>query len=436
MGKDLQITHKRVQHPIGQGFFHSAEIAVGDATPLTYVYDCGAMGKYATARNVCIDAYVAAQGAGTELDLLFVSHVHADHVNGLPRLLAPKTGLKADTIVLPLTEPAERAMAFAAAISLNPHVAEDEFLRAMTIDPGAALSRFSPRQIIYIRRGGREDQPPNSVEPPLISPDGPRVAGREVGTSGSTWKLVGHGTVSPVAAAIANGGQVQVVMPDSLAIAIGSGQLIWLLLPYVDPAVVSQRRKFQSALAKGLKIPFKSIGPWLAAPTNMHALVTVDIDLLKDAYTAVAYDLNVTSLCLYSGPALFNPKGTRRFLDGRHGGAAVQAAGGDDIRLGWLGTADADLKQTYRRSNFLHHYDNLLSQVATMTLPHHGSARNFHKELLGIGADVHIVPAAQYRSWPHPGASVVQSVFSAGKALHVVTSAPVSRSNERVRMVI
>lgn len=74
----------RTIHPVGQGAFYSEEFFYEKRkSPLcTVVYDCGADKKNKSARNDCIAKIKS------NVDLLFVSHFHEDHINGIIDLLA------------------------------------------------------------------------------------------------------------------------------------------------------------------------------------------------------------------------------------------------------------------------------------------------------------------------------------------------------------
>lgn len=81
---------KRTYHPIGQGAFYTEVFTNSDNTKFVMVYDCGTE----TANNVLdislddqIDDFKQSIGPDPHIDLLFLSHFHADHINGLDRLL-------------------------------------------------------------------------------------------------------------------------------------------------------------------------------------------------------------------------------------------------------------------------------------------------------------------------------------------------------------
>ncbi|MBC7906382.1 MAG: MBL fold metallo-hydrolase [Rhodospirillaceae bacterium] len=431
----MTIRNVRRQHTVGQGFFHSSEITPEDKDAFLFVYDCGSKDKYAVARRREIDSYINIISKNRTIDILFISHTHADHVNGLPQLLDIKHGARVDTIVLPLINVVERVITFARAAAEDSTSAKSAFYRDFIVDPAAAMERFRPRQIIFIRRGGPDGSAPDGDEPPTRGPEGADLHGRIVDGLGPTWKLVGRGKVEEIEGADKDKSKARrYVLDDSGAISVRGSRFSWLLAPYVDPGIAAHQSKFLDELAKQCKIPRSQIKRWLNTAGNLLDLVTTKIKLLEAAYKAISGELNITSLCLYSGPARYNPPSIPTYAFGFFG-CIYHKDRGIDKRIAWLGTGDAALKQVARRNAFVTHYGKLFDKVMTMTLPHHGSDHNFHPDLLSrVQAAVYIAAADHITTWHHPGSETVQSICSVPAVLQVVTSAPPSGAYEEVEL--
>lgn len=74
--------------PVGQGAFYAEKFAMGDEKPHTIVYDCGSW-KAPRARKLPKALEEEINGLGYEhdtIDILFISHFDADHVNGIQEL--------------------------------------------------------------------------------------------------------------------------------------------------------------------------------------------------------------------------------------------------------------------------------------------------------------------------------------------------------------
>lgn len=431
----MTLRNNRRQHAVGQGFFHSGALMEGGELRLRYVYDCGAMQKYAAERDARIDDYLARVGARSPLHILYISHVHADHLNGVSRLLDAKTGLKVDTIVLPLINVADRLIGFARTATEDAGSAADAFYRDFIINPAAALSRFNPRQILFIEAGPRDGGAPGSDGAP--ADDFPRrdLIGKGAPETRPAWELVGQGSIRWEDGPAGTAAPVRtMVIPDTMAMMTAANQSEWLLAPFVDPTVSSHTSKFLNALAKRRKMSRAKLAAWLRITANVQILVTTDLGDLVGAYSDIAKDLNVASLCLYSGPAPSAQSLPRRAF-AQFGGVTLRSGERDHQPIAWLATGDAALKEKARRTDFLNHYGALLENVLTLTLPHHGSDHNFDPELLDrVRPNLCLAAADRFSKWKHPGPHAIQSVASRGLFLQVVTSQTPSTAWESVQV--
>jgi hypothetical protein len=372
------------------------------------------MHKYASDRNREIGKLVDYAGKGARLDLLVISHLHADHVNGVAKLVADGE-FQVDTIMMPMINMKERLLFFAATAHDDPHSARSAFYRGFILNPVAAVSRFKPRNILLVRRG--DGGAPGSGSPddgPLDGDPGTSGEGRGFG-----WKLVGRGTADPQPQQTGN--PLVMVIPDSSAIRVfdpGSGEEASLLAPYVDQDIVAKQNAFLGTLAKECSMTVKVLEAKLGDASFVLKLMTTHLSALRTAYQTCHRNLNLTSLCLYSGPA--------SLVDGDHNHHLFHgpwASNGNQGRVAWLGTGDAKLSTVSKCDALLTHYKDHLEKVSTLTLPHHGSAHDFNEKLLtGVKPRFCSVAADAVKNWQHPAAWVTRAVASAGALLLVVNS--------------
>ena len=94
-------------HPVGQGLFYSGLIQKttdGNFRQFSFVYDCGSTSSHRFLRREVDDFKELLplwKNGKKRLDLLVVSRLHDDHVNGLEYLLRD---VEVDTVIMPFME--------------------------------------------------------------------------------------------------------------------------------------------------------------------------------------------------------------------------------------------------------------------------------------------------------------------------------------------
>jgi hypothetical protein len=416
--------HRRTQFPVGEGFFHAGSLSSPDGQRLTYVYDGGSQSSYARSRRASIDNFQS-RFIGRQLDLLYLSHAHADHVNGVPDLL---DGLAVGTVVMPFLGAYERLVAFARSLSTE---AEEPggFFEDWVVDPVATVADLGADRVVVVRpttpgpnAPAREPEPEPNWEAlePLDWDDGEAGVNRELQDGRERtpvpWDFVGPGVIALRAAAGTDETTTVLEVPDTIGIRPMSGRTSfpWLLATHVSPSLDSKRQTFFRTLARQLGSNPDSIESDLQATDVMRQLVVEEIPALLAAYRAVRRDVNLTSMSLYSGPT--------GFIASAYGWASrsgpILVSDWCHSRSGWLGTGDAKLSSSKYRKAFLAHFSPLLGNVGTATLAHHGAQNGFSDELLEkVPAQFWIAPAAPYHGWQHPHPEVERAVEYAGRHL-------------------
>ena len=95
---------ERIFHPVGQGGFYTERIAVDDMSLpsgkriFNVVYDCGT-----SSRQLFLDSEIGRSYCdGSIIDLMFISHLDEDHINGMDKF--KKKNIEIKCLVLPLLE--------------------------------------------------------------------------------------------------------------------------------------------------------------------------------------------------------------------------------------------------------------------------------------------------------------------------------------------
>ena len=96
---------KRVLHPVGQGAFFTEQFfdVAGNAV-FNVVYDCG---EFRTTKhlNCEIENTLNVTGVAEVINVLFISHLDEDHINGIDHLISIGSLTNKSTVILPLNYP-------------------------------------------------------------------------------------------------------------------------------------------------------------------------------------------------------------------------------------------------------------------------------------------------------------------------------------------
>ena len=77
----------RIIHPVGQGGFYTETLKNNNGDEFNVVYDCGGNSKTSMENYLERFIYDNAHRRKKRIDAVFISHLHADHINGLKYLL-------------------------------------------------------------------------------------------------------------------------------------------------------------------------------------------------------------------------------------------------------------------------------------------------------------------------------------------------------------
>lgn len=379
------------QHPVGQGGLMSGLLETHGGS-LHWAYDCGSNQTDALNREIAI---VAAQG---DLQLLFLSHLDSDHVNGIDSLLA-KT--RVEEVVLPYLRDIDRIVA----------VAHDAAMGALTggfliflDDIEGWFRERGVERITFIEPRDEDDE----------GGDGPFIP--EVGDGGDegpielVWK--GYPVALPDDAGTASDaeGPTAQRLEDGATLQLWAGQpLDWLFSPHAHRPTKSALAAFEAELIKRFRR--KHSDP------DFLQIILADQNLrteLKECYDVIWKDHNLVSMALYAGPVKSD---TWFSWTDRHYRFPRFSRRSHRSAVGWLCTGDMHLDVIRRRDAFIRHYRRLLDNVSVFALPHHGSRANFSLSLFSAlpNASQYIASAGP-NSYDHPSEYVIRAVQAEGRS--------------------
>ncbi len=351
-------------HNVGHGLFYSGKLRFGSDV-FNFIYDCGSRND-SLIRNA-VNSYIYNSLEEPRIDLIILSHIDMDHVNGLKYFFSNK--IQINTVILPYFTPLERLI-----IALAYPYIPNWYLEFLA-DPVTFLVENNIRRIILIGGGKGGEENREGIEPNrspsddrnYIDLDGLRDdlgLKRFIIQAEPLWKnfmnkkrlLVKshHGKVSLIS--------------------------VWLMKFFYYPLEPSVLNMFKKCV--------DSIMPNLSNdPSKIKKLIKENkLTELKECYKNLPLkpklDINDTSLVLYHMPRYrFRSRGYLTFTSSN---SSLTTYRYSDIfsRFGQLLTGDINLSNKRVYKNLKNHFKNLFHSVVLGMVPHHGSRRSWNSQIL------------------------------------------------------
>ena len=385
-----------MQHPVGQGGLFSGQIQLGNSKA-RWVYDCGSNQMDRLGQEVMEVAN------GGHVDLLFLSHLDSDHVNGVDRLLALTT---VGEVVLPYLSALEYAGTVGRDIATGAlSVTFLEFLA----DPAKWLISRGVGTVSYVQ----------SVDPEKPGPD-ERVTEQEGKRSEafSDQDLRVEWPSSAVKKRAAKKGTVQdIAIGGALSVMMQGGQVNWVLAPFAHKPPKSYTKAFTNAIDKvfGKGLTRSAIAG--------HARTADGRKKLRECYDHFWDDHNLVSMSLYAGPRATPVISTMEmpFKLWKRPGPTLPR------EIGWLATGDAHLARFGRYRAWSEFYSSYVERIGVLVLPHHGSWLSYNPGFASSFPNLYAcLVAAGPNQYGHPDSRIYKHMVRARRLLkwHHVSEHP------------
>ncbi len=375
------------QWGVGHGGFHSQSIffqpidrdpkaeAVGHGTIVRVIYDCGS-GTGANLQDNLrrgVARMLEDVPRGSRIDLLVISHFDSDHVNGLVHLIAElrTKQIQVKKVWAPVLTRIEAILGVAVATTNGLRRGRLREYATLVADPVGRLSELLGDENVV------ELLPPDA-EPIPLSPSGGGV--EDAGDIVLTPAPNGRGIV-------ARSGQS------------AASEVLWEFRPYVIESTLIQAEALSDILggAFGRPVDEWTVDEMIEFATHVdhkdlrmefhHAVKTQERPLIPKR-SRPSTGANLSSICLYSGPA--SPYDWCRFRGGWL--PVMETPEAIPIAPAWLGTGDAALLEKQ-------HVDNMsgiltqsrLDRVGISSAPHHGSEFDSGADLWNVLPGVRVV---------------------------------------------
>ena len=339
-----------MQHPVGRGGLFSGYVDTGHRA-VRWVYDCGTFNKKSE-----LDHEINFVKSSGNVDVLFISHLDDDHVNGIDKLLRLHMycGKPIRTVVLPY-------FSFDISLGVMAKSGSQKSLSSSFIQMNENTEQWfadrGVKNIIYV------DSNDDGNPIPLIE------SFDDEGDDGMPTLQMGRRTIvldqtapGPIATYHESGADI------SISVCNKRGKNAFVLIPYAHKPTDHRIARFKNEL-------IKVFGSADQATVTSAARTDSGRSQLKSCYRKIWKTHNLISMSLYCGP-VFKSASTSFLLSGNKLCKPVDIGG-------WILTGDSNLKGKYRLKKFLRYYDHYIPNVVSFMLPHHGSRNSFSVSLLG-----------------------------------------------------
>ncbi len=405
-------------HRVGQGLFFSGKVKFNSAE-FNFVYDCGSESfKQIKSR---IDNFIGTLPENNEykkksLNLLIISHFHADHVNGLDYLLDK---VKVDTVIIPYISPKELLL-YAMA-----NTGEGGNYYELLSNPFKYLINKGVEKIIVIGRGdggGDDFNFPNIPSEPNTESFNYDKQGDDTKLKDQLFNEYG----------IKNEELEKKIIPKSHSGYSRSFGIYLFRFFNVRKSIegpedligIFKEKKLEKCLSQELGIKKLDISI-LKDDKILEELTKKTDNKFKKCYENSFGEekLNLTSLVLFNMPLLKerdNCEISMRLCPNiflcccPH---KIFYKSCCEENCGHFLTGDADLKNSAIFNEFKTHYDKVLDKSLIFQLPHHGSEKNWNSEIKEYLSNnkFFVASAGINNKYNHPSRSVISEIASDGK---------------------
>lgn len=361
--------------PVGQGSFCLEQFKNGE-NKINIVYDCGTSTK-----SFDINKEIRANfDKGEDILIVFISHLHEDHVNGLEYLLKY---CNVKNIIFPLTSKSDRCIYAIRYLCNSPNNNQTDFTYRLIQKPNEVIKNFSPETNVFALNYSNEEH---------LEDIGDEDFGQvEIISSGKN------------------------VLDNLNQISKSPIEKIWEYIPF-NFRESSKKSDFYKALSSRLK--------YIVDDSNIESILsqwkvrTIQKNIY-DSYKAINKDLNLNSLVLFSGAK--DKEINQIMVEPYCGRCYCQYKWKYCYKEnGCLYFGDYNASGKLRWKELKSHYEYYWGSIGCIQLPHHGSGKSYNHELALLNA-YFVVSAGKKNTYRHPHASVIRDILFEKKYPFIVT---------------
>lgn len=361
--------------PVGQGAFYLEQFRHGKEK-INVIYDCGSTTDIDLVKKQIDDAFEP----GEMVHAVFISHLHRDHMNGLPHLLKR---CRVQRLFFPFLTEESKILLILQYLSNGKGDAAD-FVPSFIQDPKRALEEFVDREH------------PITLHPVLPNDD----EGYEQPEPDRLEEI----PVEPV-----KSGEL---VEDTIGISVKE----WRYIPF-NFCEEKRRAILYAELIKIFGFP--------CSPKDLLDACNRDPDTtiskLEMAYSVVPGGFNTNSLVLFSG--CNELRMMQRAVSNKYWYACCPYSA--YLPSGCLYTGDYDASGAHKWKELEGAYKHYFDNIGCLQIPHHGSRYNFNIKFLHFpNCEQYIASAGYCNRYRHPHSSVVRDILAYGKHPIIVNEHP------------
>ena len=366
--------------PVGQGAFYIEQFNEYGGNKVNVVYDCGSL----TSKKIVQEEIKSNFYEGEEILLVFISHLDADHINGLEFLMKY---CNVKNIVFPLIPKPERyLLSLKYLCESDENDLEDFSFRVISNPYDAVMREYDNTRIIEIRDRDNEVYNDEIMD--------------NVTTLSSGVNILD--VISPSKNSVLN--------------------TYWEYIPF-NFRFHNRSCQFVKALKRNLKdienlqnkIDIENIAEMWGYKSIQSAV--------KKAYREVNGDLNSNSMTLFSGVRESQIRQTyvmpfKMFRYHLKYSCTEKCLYDISKPNGCLYTGDYDTNSNWKELNKA--YEKYWSYIGCIQVPHHGSYKNYNDKIAMYDA-FYVISAGQNNQYRHPSGLVVKDLIYNKKYPFIVT---------------
>lgn len=376
--------------PVGQGAFYLEQFINNTNEKINVVYDCGSLTNLKIVKQQIEENFSEKE----EILIVFISHLDADHVNGLEYLLE---NCSVKNIVFPLINSKDKFILSIDYLCSSCEHKMDDFTYKLINDPVGTINEVSKcSEVIYVDENNSYNKNIYRIYRENII-DGNKKEYSYVLSGENIFDFICN--------------------KDKLTINQFSNCKHWEYIPFNF-----RQDKRAKNLIKEIKNNLVNLKLFDPSTTSDEKFLQ---DLLKkwsneqiqntirSAYEKISGSINTNSMVLFSG---IKDENIKQVLIESN----LTSCNFISQSNGCLYTGDYDASGKQKFQDLKKAYDGCWEYVGCIQIPHHGSYRSYNKDL-ALDTAYYIISAGKANLYRHPNGSVLKSLLYEGRCPFIVT---------------